>query len=118
LVGALLAGLAVFAISADSAVASARNSTIEDVSRTPFPYDLVAAPKAERSLGSITSDRFFKSVLVRDQFNVQFRAQAFNAFNTPLFAGPNTSFGNAKFRAITAQSHFPRYLQLGLHILY
>jgi trimeric autotransporter adhesin len=60
----------------------------------------------------------FKSVLVRDRVNVQFRAQTFNTFNTPLFAGPNTAFGSANFGAITAQANFPRYLQLGLHITY
>ncbi|WP_446742012.1 carboxypeptidase regulatory-like domain-containing protein [Silvibacterium acidisoli] len=60
----------------------------------------------------------FKSVLVRERVNVQFRAQTFNTFNTPLFAGPNTAYGSANFGAITAQSNFPRYLQLGLHITY
>jgi len=60
----------------------------------------------------------FKSVLIRDRLNVQFRAQTFNTFNTPLFAGPNTAFGSANFGAITAQANFPRYLQLGLHITY
>jgi trimeric autotransporter adhesin len=54
---------------------------------------------------------------VRDRVNVQFRAQTFNTFNTPLFAGP-TAFGSANFGAITAQANFPRYLQLGLHITY
>jgi trimeric autotransporter adhesin len=60
----------------------------------------------------------FKSVLVRDRVNIQFRAQTFNTFNTPLFAGPNTAFGSANFGAITSQANFPRYLQLGLHITY
>jgi trimeric autotransporter adhesin len=60
----------------------------------------------------------FKSVLIRERVNVQFRAQTFNAFNTPLFAGPNTSFGSPSFGAITAQANFPRYVQLGLHITY
>ncbi|MBB5327518.1 hypothetical protein [Tunturiibacter gelidoferens] len=58
------------------------------------------------------------SVLIRDRLNIQFRAQTFNTFNTPLFAGPNTAFGSANFGAITAQANFPRYLQLGLHITY
>ena len=43
----------------------------------------------------------FKNVVVRDRVNVQFRAQTFNTFNTPLFAGPNTAFGSANFGAIT-----------------
>jgi hypothetical protein len=60
----------------------------------------------------------FKNVLIHDRLNVQFRAQAFNALNTPLFAGPNTAFGSSNFGTITAQANFPRYLQLGLHITY
>lgn len=60
----------------------------------------------------------FKSVPIRDRANVQFRAQAFNAFNTPQFGGPNTAFGSSNFGKITAQANFPRYLQLGLHITY
>jgi hypothetical protein len=60
----------------------------------------------------------FKSVLIRERFNVQFRAQTFNTFNTPLFAGPNTAFGNANFGAVTSQANFPRYLQLGLRLTY
>ncbi len=60
----------------------------------------------------------FKNVPIRDRVTVQFRAQAFNTFNTPWFAGPNTAFGSGNFGKITAQANFPRYLQLGLHIRY
>jgi hypothetical protein len=60
----------------------------------------------------------FKSVPIRDRVNAQFRAQAFNAFNTPYFAGPNTAFGSAMFGKITTQANFPRYLQLGLRIAF
>ncbi|WP_263356208.1 carboxypeptidase regulatory-like domain-containing protein [Acidicapsa ligni] len=58
----------------------------------------------------------FKNVLIHDRFNVQFRAESFNAFNTPQFSGPNTSFGSSNFGAITSQANFPRYLQLGLRV--
>jgi hypothetical protein len=60
----------------------------------------------------------FKSVPIHERANVQFRAQAFNAFNTPYFAGPNTAFGSANFGKITTQANFPRYLQLGLRIAF
>jgi hypothetical protein len=60
----------------------------------------------------------FKSVLVHERVNVQFRAETFNTFNTPLFSGPNTAFGSANFGTITSQANFPRYLQLGLHLTY
>jgi hypothetical protein len=52
-----------------------------------------------------------KSVLIRERAKVQFRAETFNAFNTPQFGGPNTSFGSASFGKITSQANFPRYLR-------
>jgi hypothetical protein len=60
----------------------------------------------------------FKSIRIRDRVNVQYRAQAFNAFNTPLFSGPNTAFGSSNFGKITSQANFPRYLQMGLHVTF
>lgn len=60
----------------------------------------------------------FKNVRVRDRVNVQFRAESFNAFNTPEFNGPNTSFGSSNFGQITSDANFPRYLQLGLRVAY
>jgi hypothetical protein len=60
----------------------------------------------------------FKSVLVRERVNVQLRAESFNAFNTPQFSGPNTSFGSSSFGTISSQANFPRYLQLGLRVAY
>jgi hypothetical protein len=44
----------------------------------------------------------------------QFRTEALNAMNTPLFYGPNTSFGSASFGKITSQANFSRQLQLAL----
>ena len=58
----------------------------------------------------------YKNVLIRDRVNAQFRAETYNTFNTPWFAGPNTSYGSGSFGQITAQANFPRYLQLGLRM--
>ena len=60
----------------------------------------------------------FKNILVRERVNTQFRAETFNTFNTPEFAGPNTAFGSSSFGQITSQANFPRYLQLGLRIAF
>lgn len=60
----------------------------------------------------------FKNVKVRERFDVQFRAETFNTFNTPEFNGPNTSFGSSSFGKITSDANFPRYLQLGLRVAY
>ena len=58
----------------------------------------------------------YKNILIRERINAQFRAETYNTFNTPWFAGPNASFGSASFGQITAQANFPRYLQLGLRV--
>jgi len=60
----------------------------------------------------------FKNVKIRERVNIQFRAESFNAFNTPQFNGPNTSFGSSSFGQISSQANFPRYLQLGLRVAY
>jgi hypothetical protein len=45
---------------------------------------------------------------------LQFRADFFNAFNHPNFAGPNNAFGTTTFGTITAMSTNPRVIQLAL----
>ncbi len=60
----------------------------------------------------------FKNILIRERVNAQFRVETFNTFNTPWFAGPNTSFGSASFGQITSQANFPRYLQLGMRVAF
>ena len=52
-------------------------------------------------------DRFLEDTL-------QFRLEALNAMNTPLFYGPNVSFGSSSFGTITSQANFSRQLQLAL----
>jgi hypothetical protein len=60
----------------------------------------------------------FKNVKIREPVNAQFRAESFNAFNTPEYNGPNTSFGSSSFGQITLDAHFPRYLQLERRVSY
>lgn len=60
----------------------------------------------------------FKNVNVTERVHGQFRAEALNAFNTPQFRGPNTSFGSSSFGVITQQANFPRYLQLGFRVYF
>jgi trimeric autotransporter adhesin len=56
----------------------------------------------------------FKSVTIREVLKCQFRLEALNATNTPLFAAPNTSYGSSSFGKITSQVNFSRQLQLAL----
>lgn len=68
-----------------------------------------------RSPGQANWDMsLFKDVSIKELFHVQFRAEALNVFNTPLFAAPITTFGSKTFGQVTYQANIPRELQLGL----
>jgi trimeric autotransporter adhesin len=58
----------------------------------------------------------FKTFTIVENFKAQFRAEALNAMNTPMFRAPNTAFGNSAFGRITAQANFSRMYQLGLRL--
>jgi hypothetical protein len=60
----------------------------------------------------------FKSFSVREKFKGQFRAEALNAFNTPMFAAPNVSLGSSSFGRITSQVNFARMMQLGVRLFF
>ncbi len=58
----------------------------------------------------------FKNFRFREHWKVQFRVEAFNVFNHPVFGGPNTVFGNPNFGRVVAQANGPRQLQLALRL--
>jgi hypothetical protein len=60
----------------------------------------------------------FKNFRVTETLNVQFRAEALNAFNTPRFGNPNTSVTSSSFGVITSQANAPRQIQFGLKLLF
>jgi hypothetical protein len=60
----------------------------------------------------------FKNFSIVEKFKGQFRAEALNAFNTPMFAAPNTSFGSSSFGRITSQVNFSRMMQLGMRFFF
>ena len=59
----------------------------------------------------------FKTVPIKERVKAQFRLEALNAFNTPEFYGPNTSFGSGSFEHITSQGNLPRQLELALRFV-
>ncbi|PWU02388.1 MAG: TonB-dependent receptor [Terriglobia bacterium] len=72
---------------------------------------------SERGPGQFNWDiSVFKNFPVYERFKVQFRAEALNAFNTPYFRSPNTSFGSSNFGRVLSQGNFPRFIQLGLRL--
>ena len=60
----------------------------------------------------------FKNFQIRERTSLQFRAEAFNAFNTPNFGFPKQVFNNPSFGIITTQANSPRQVQLALKLLF
>jgi hypothetical protein len=59
-----------------------------------------------------------KNFLIRERIKLQFRAEAFNFCNHPLFGGPNTSPTSSAFATITSQSNSPRTIEFGLRLTF
>ncbi len=55
-----------------------------------------------------------KSFRVKEGHRAEFRLEATNATNTPMFSDPNTTYGNSSFGQITGVRVGPRNVQLGL----
>lgn len=60
----------------------------------------------------------FKNFRATERVNLQLRAEALNAFNTPRFGNPNTSVTSSSFGVITSQANAPRQIQFGLKVLF
>jgi hypothetical protein len=61
----------------------------------------------------------FKSFQIHERTKLQLRANAFNLANTPIFGGPNTSFGSANFGVIGInQTNDPRIVELALKLVF
>lgn len=88
-----------------AAFSTAPEFTFGDVGRT---IDMRGPGQANWDLS------VFKNVAIREVVKAQFRCEALNAFNTPLFYGPAVSFGSSSFGKITSQANFSRQLQLAL----
>jgi hypothetical protein len=87
------------------------------VFQRPANYTLGDAP---RTLGSLRSPSHFttdlsvgKQFKIREEMNFEFRLEARNAFNHPVFGTPDTAVDDGNFGAITSTSVGPREVQLG-----
>lgn len=68
-----------------------------------------------RGPGQINWDvSMFKTVNITERIKAQFRAEALNFTNTPMFNGPNTTFTSPQFGLISSQANFSRLIQLGI----
>lgn len=60
----------------------------------------------------------FKTFFITDGLRLQARGELFNAFNSPMFGLPNTTFGNRNFGRITSQQNDPRQVQVALRLMF
>lgn len=59
-----------------------------------------------------------KKFFISEQVRLQFRCEAFNLFNHPLFRDPSTDPTSSSFGKITSTANAPRYIQLGLKLTF
>jgi trimeric autotransporter adhesin len=59
-----------------------------------------------------------KNTTILESLKAQFRVEAINALNTPVFRAPNTTFGSSAFGKITAQANFARVVQFNLRLMW
>jgi hypothetical protein len=72
---------------------------------------------SERGPGIFNWDMsLFKNFTIYERFKAQFRFEALNALNTPLFRSPNTSFGSSSFGKVLSQGNFPRFIDFALRL--
>ena len=65
-----------------------------------------------------TDIAFIKHTRLREQADLEFRAEIFNLTNTPAFGQPNGVLGSSAFGTITSTATDPRVLQFGLKLNY
>jgi len=60
----------------------------------------------------------FKSFNISERFKAQFRAEALNAFNSPIFHTPITDLSSGDFGVINTMDNFSRQLQLAIRVTF
>ncbi|MBI2690202.1 MAG: TonB-dependent receptor [Acidobacteria bacterium] len=88
----------------------------------PAPYTMGNVPRLTSNLrgpGIANYDlSLFKNIPLRESVSLQFRAEAFNAFNRVEFGLPNTAIGSPAAGTISAQVNQPRDFQFALKLLF
>ena len=89
---------------------------------TPAPYTLGNAGRLLpylRGPSAFGLDlSIFKNIPIRERLHLEFRAEAFNILNHPIFDIPNTVIGSATAGVIPDQINRPRDIQLALKLLF
>jgi trimeric autotransporter adhesin len=59
-----------------------------------------------------------KNTTIFEGLKAQFRIEAVNGFNTPIFRAPNTTVGNSAFGRVTSQANFARIVQVSVRLMF
>ena len=59
-----------------------------------------------------------KNTRLRETLNLELRAEAYNAFNTPQFSPPTTTPTSSAFGTVTTQFSTPRTIQLAAKLVF
>ena len=92
---------------------------------TPEPYTVGTAPRVVSSVrnpgiknANLSMFKNFPLGVVREGMALQFRAEFFNAFNTPFFCGPGTGLNNWDFGQVQSTCGPAREVQLALKFVF
>ncbi len=89
---------------------------------TPAPYTLGNAGRLLPYLRGPSAFGLdlsvFKNIPIRERLHMEFRAEAFNILNHPIFDIPNTVIGSATAGVIPDQINRPRDIQLAVKLLF
>ena len=95
-----------------------------DVIATPAAFAFGNEPRTDPNVrapgNNIVSASLFKSFPLgfREGARAEFRLEFFNVLNHPVFAPPDSNFGDANFGKITSQLNQPRLGQIGLKLYF
>ncbi|MGA2267429.1 MAG: carboxypeptidase regulatory-like domain-containing protein [Bryobacteraceae bacterium] len=74
-------------------------------------------PNIRNPWATQVSMSMFKNFKIHERLTFQFRAEAFNVFNTPIYQGPDTGLTSNSFGQVTiAQQNFPRSMQFAFRL--
>ena len=111
----------------DPTISYFANSSQADpgVLTTPANFTLGSAPRTYSGIRQPGARDFSMSIfkefplgMVHEGMRLQFRAESFNTFNHPHFAGPDTLVGSPTFGKIGSTVNDPRELQLALKLYF
>lgn len=94
-------------------VRSSADQPLLNLRTSPLYYSGVRAP-----IYNNWDAGLIKDTTLYESLKLQFRAEAFNVFNHPSFAAPNTTVTSQAFGTITSENSNPRQLQLALRLLW